>query len=194
MKFSAGNAQHIGAREQQQDAFGFSDPEESAFVAHGGFLGLVADGVGGLTQGAEASQAAVRTFLQAYRSKTAAESIPNALLRSLREANTAVLRVAREPSAEGAGTTLAAAVLHEHSLYWISAGDSRIYLLHGGKLTRVTTDHTYARQLDEPGGEGHNFPGGSAEQFRAGLVDELSGTAGAKRNRQESAAFDVARG
>ena len=51
MAFSAGNAQHIGSRSQQQDAFGFSDPAEQEFVAHAGFLGIVADGVGGLTHG-----------------------------------------------------------------------------------------------------------------------------------------------
>ena len=135
MAFAAGNAQHIGARPQQQDAFGFSDPSDRNFVAHGGFLGIVADGVGGLTHGSEASQSAVRAFLQAYQQKSAIESIPAALARALHEANAAVLRVASEPSGEGAGTTLIAAVLHENSLYWISAGDSRIYLLHDGRLS-----------------------------------------------------------
>jgi len=154
MGFAAGNAQHIGARPQQQDAFGFSDPSDRAFVSHGGFLGVVADGVGGLTHGSEASQSAVGTFLQAYHLKSPKESIPDALARSLREANAAVLRVASDPSAEGAGTTLVAAVLHDQSLYWIAAGDSRIYLLHGSRLTRITSDHTYARQLDEQAAQG----------------------------------------
>ena len=154
MAFAAGNAQHIGARPQQQDAFGFSDPSDRNFVAHGGFLGIVADGVGGLTHGSEASQSAVRAFLQAYQQKSAIESIPAALARALHEANAAVLRVASEPSGEGAGTTLIAAVLHENSLYWISAGDSRIYLLHDGRLSRVTSDHTYAHELDEQAAQG----------------------------------------
>jgi len=154
MRFAAGNAQNIGARPQQQDAFGFSDPSDRAFVTHGGFLGVVADGVGGLTHGSEASQSAVRAFLQAYRLKSPAEPIREALARSLRAANTAVLRVASAPSAEGAGTTLIAAVLHGQSLYWISAGDSRIYLLHDSRLTRVTSDHVYARELDEQAAQG----------------------------------------
>jgi serine/threonine protein phosphatase PrpC len=155
MGFAAGNAQHIGARPQQQDAFGFSDPSEQTFVAHGGFLGVVADGVGGLTHGSEASQSAVRTFLQAYHDKSVPESIPDALERSLLEANRAVLRVAgSNPSAEGVGTTLVAAVLHERALYWISSGDSRIYLINGTRLTRITSDHTYARELDEQAAQG----------------------------------------
>ena len=154
MGFAAGNAQHIGARPQQQDAFGFSDPGDRALVNHGGFLGVVADGVGGLTHGSEASQSAVRAFLQAYHLKSPGETIPEALARSLREANAAVLRVASAPSAEGAGTTLVAAVLHNQSLYWISAGDSRIYLLNGTRLTRVTSDHVYAHELDEQAAQG----------------------------------------
>jgi PPM family protein phosphatase len=154
MLFSIGNAQHIGARQQQQDAFGFSDPADQAFVSHAGFLGIVADGVGGLTHGSEASRSAVSTFLQAYRQKSPHESIQNALSRALRSANQAVLEVASEPSGERAGTTLAAAVLHNGTLHWISAGDSRIYLLHDGNLTRVTTDHTFARHLDEQMAQG----------------------------------------
>ena len=56
MKIVAGNAQHIGARQEQQDSFGFSDPGNEAFVAHGGFLGVVADGMGGLSHGSEAGR------------------------------------------------------------------------------------------------------------------------------------------
>ena len=60
MKFSPGIAQHIGARADQQDAFGFSDPAEKSFVSHGGVAAVVADGMGGLENGKEASQTAIR--------------------------------------------------------------------------------------------------------------------------------------
>lgn len=154
MGFIAGNAQDIGSRPQQQDAFGFSDPSDRSFVGHGGFLGIVADGVGGLTHGSEASQSAVRAFLGAYRLKSNEESIPDALLRSLREANQAVMRVTSQVGGDGAATTLAAAVLSNHFLYWISAGDTRIYQLHAGRLTQISLDHTYAHELDEQAAQG----------------------------------------
>jgi PPM family protein phosphatase len=150
MKIVAGNAQHIGARQEQQDSFRFSDPRNEEFMSHGGFLGVVADGMGGLSHGSEASHAAVRAFLLTYESKAPSESIPDALARSLIAANQTVVALAdRVGSANGTGTTLAAAVLHGDSLYWISAGDSRVYLCHGNSLTRITTDHVYARQLNE---------------------------------------------
>src|SRR5580658_6798016 len=111
MNFNAGNSQHIGARQQQQDSFGFSDPSDKAFVRHGGFLGIVADGMGGLTNGQEASLAAVRSFLAAYQAKTSTESVVDALSRSLLEANRAVLEIAKNGSSSEAGTTLVAAVV-----------------------------------------------------------------------------------
>lgn len=150
MKFSPSNAQHIGSRSEQQDSFGFSDPSQSSFVEHGGIVAVVADGMGGLAHGSDASQTAVSGFLRAYEAKSPDEPIPDALLRSIRVANDAVTALARAADARnGLGTTLAAAVLHKESLYWISAGDSRVYFHRDGNLTCLTTDHIYAADLSE---------------------------------------------
>lgn len=154
MNVKAGNAQHIGAREQQEDAFGFSDPSDKAFVCHGGFLGVVADGMGGLTQGGAASTTAVRSFLASYQAKTPKESVADALLKSLLEANRIVHEKAESASSGDAGTTLAAAVVLNEELYWISVGDSRIYWLHNNELTRLTADHIYSTKLNRDVAEG----------------------------------------
>jgi protein phosphatase len=148
LRFVAGNAQHIGAREEQQDSFAFSNMGDEAFASHGGLLGVLADGMGGLEAGQQASSVAVETFLAAYQSKPRSETIPEALHRSLEEANRAVVAAARQAGAEGnSGTTIAAAVVHDDSLYWVSVGDSRVYLMRDGKLARVNADHTYATTL-----------------------------------------------
>jgi len=148
LKAIAGNAQHIGARQEQQDSFAFSNQGDAAFLSHGGFLGVVADGMGGLVGGHEASSSAVDAFLATYRRKKPGDSIPATLYRSLEEANCAVLAAARKIGAEGnAGTTLAAVVVRDDQLYWVSAGDSRIYLLREGQLVRVNEDHSYAMSL-----------------------------------------------
>ncbi len=173
MRYSAGNAQHIGARQQQQDAFGFSDPADKTLAEHGGFLGVVADGMGGLTNGSEASGAAVRSFLQAYKLKTATESIADALMRSLQEANRAVLQVARDGEG-GVGTTLAAAVVHNDSVHWIAAGDSRIYWLHDVILTRLNAEHIYAVKLNRQAAEGKiSRAEAKADPERASLTSYL---------------------
>lgn len=133
MAYRFGNAQHLGARQQQQDAFGFSDPADEAFAAHGGFLAVVADGMGGLVHGDAASRAAVRGFLQCYRSKTDTESVSRALDRAIRAANLDVTTLASSLGQSGEmGTTLIAAVLRGGELYWTSSGDSAIYLLRDG--------------------------------------------------------------
>jgi len=161
LTFVPANAQHIGMRKEQQDSFAFSDPDNREFVSHGGLLGVVADGMGGLAGGAEASRAAVGAFHAAYGRKARSESIQAAMNRSLMEANAAVVQVARRLSAqEGTGTTLAAIVLHGTSLYWICAGDSRIYLLRSGELARVNADH--------------NQRGYLLEQVAAGRLDRES--------------------
>src|SRR2546426_877615 len=121
MRFAAGNAQHIGDRPEQEDAFGFSDPARKDFVAHGGF-------VGGLAHGREASSTAVRAFISAYEAKPLSEPIAEALTRSLHEANKMVLSLAEKASQlNRVGTTIVAVVVDDASLHWISAGDSRIY-------------------------------------------------------------------
>lgn len=143
-----GNCQHIGARSSQQDAFGFSDKDDLAFVAHGGVLAVVADGMGGMAHGGEASHMALCAFLQAYMGKSANETVPIALRRALDEANQAVISLAYQAGEENVGTTLVAAVIYDEVLHWVSVGDSRLYLWRDRQLTQLTEDHIYATDLD----------------------------------------------
>lgn len=149
MRFLPGNAQHIGARHSQQDSFGFSDPGDEAFLKHGGFLAIVCDGMGGMEFGDEASRAAVRSFLDAYARKTAEETIPAALERSVREANAQVVALARRLGMkDGVGTTLVAAALCDRFLYYISVGDSGLFLCAPGDFRMINRPHVFANLLD----------------------------------------------
>lgn len=145
-----GNAQHIGAREEQQDSFSFSALDDPAAVKRYGVLAVLADGMGGLEMGREASQLAVQAMLNEYTGKTAEEPVPVALERALHKANKEVYELAKRNELEwSVGTTLITAVIQEEQLYWISAGDSRIYLYRGGVLIPLTRDHVYANRLHE---------------------------------------------
>jgi serine/threonine protein phosphatase PrpC len=154
MSFLPGNAQHIGARSSQQDSFGFGDPEDEAFLAHGGFVAVVCDGMGGMEHGDLASRTAVRVFLDAYSRKSPAETIPAALERSVREANDRVVEMAHElGAAESVGTTLIAAVLldsrpGDKAMYFISVGDSGLFHASGGQMQTVNRPHIFANLLD----------------------------------------------
>ena len=70
-----GNSQHIGSRKEQQDSFGFSNINNRRFTSKSGGLVVVADGMGGLSQGRQASQIAVKTFIKAYEQKKQDEEI-----------------------------------------------------------------------------------------------------------------------
>jgi PPM family protein phosphatase len=149
MQFLPANAQHIGDRRTQQDSFGFGDPENREFVEHGGFLAVVCDGMGGMEFGDAASRAATRAFLDAYQAKIVGESIPAALERSVRTANDAVVALAHSYGlTDGMGTTLVAAALHRASLYYISVGDSGLFLSRGDSLPMLNRPHVFANLLD----------------------------------------------
>lgn len=150
MQIIPGNAQHIGSRQEQQDDFGFSDIDNSIFVSHGGVLALLTDGMGGLAKGREASLIAKNAMLTQYEQKSVSEPIPEALDRSLIAANGAVLEMARLDGREGeVGTTLVAAVIKDNELYWVSVGDSRIYLWRHGNLRQLSTDHDFKMHLSK---------------------------------------------
>jgi len=150
MRYLSAHAQHIGARHYQQDSIGLADPEDHAFLAHGGFLAVLCDGMGGMEHGDVASQTAVRAILDAYAKKLPAESIPAALERAARKANEQVIAAALNLGLkEGVGTTLVAAVLHNGYLYFVSVGDSAIYHVRGGDLHMVNRPHVFANLLDQ---------------------------------------------
>ena len=143
-----GSDQALGTREKQEDSVGLSDFLNFRFCAHGGMLGVIADGMGGFDAGEEASRTAVEIFLDAYAAKNTSEPIRDALMRSLFSANDAILGIAaRLDSNARVGTTLLAAVVFKSQLHWISVGDTRLYLIREGKMTQLSVDHNVATEL-----------------------------------------------
>ncbi len=144
MKYTIGQAQHIGKRKQQQDRFGHAKCEASGLVAV-----IVADGMGGMAHGDVASQVAVDTFLATWVQGDAAQPIGQALRDGMLAANAKVFERARELEAAGeVGTTLIAAAFAPDGMHWISVGDSGIFHLRGGAARQVNQFHNYGRELD----------------------------------------------
>jgi protein phosphatase len=149
------NAQDYGTRAEQQDAFAFSDTTNAEAVRIAGVLAVLADGMGGLEHGAEASTLAIQIFLERYVHQVTPSTIPETLADATHAANAAVLRIADQAGQTGsAGSTLVAAVVKDKSLHWISVGDSRLYRFSEGRLTQLSTDHVYAADLDRAAAEG----------------------------------------
>lgn len=144
------NAQHIGAREQQEDAFGFSSFKQTEIIHKRGFAAVLADGMGGMTQGREVSQLAVQSFLSYFHDPTNEEEIPVLLQNALFHVNECVHGYAKENGVQNlVGSTLIAAIVKNQHLYWISVGDSRIYLFRQNELIQLTEDHVYGKVLNE---------------------------------------------
>ncbi|MEH7123166.1 protein phosphatase 2C domain-containing protein [Bacillus sp. JJ1532] len=150
-----GNAQHIGSRSEQQDSFAFTDIHDQPFMNKYGVLAVLADGMGGFIGGKEASFLAVQTFVKHYQESNEIDSIPDKLVSAVQEANKSVKAFAKQNGLErGVGTTLIAAVVFKNQLYWLSVGDSRIYLYQNHTVKQLTTDHIYAKELEEKAASG----------------------------------------
>lgn len=150
-----GGYQDQGKRKEQQDSFGFLDSKNKEFEKHAGKLAIVADGMGGLAQGKDASTIAIKKFIESYSQKTPQDTVPVALLRALHHSNKAVFEYSETQGKDGRiGTTLVASVIKDNELFWVSVGDSRIYLLQKGQVSLLTTDHCYETKLEELYAEG----------------------------------------
>lgn len=99
----------------------------------------VADGVGGLPGGAEAAQCAVDVVHYAVKH---ADGDPD-LVRISREANEAVAQLGFRHSPHfGIGTTLTWGLFRRGHLHLAHVGDSRCYLVRGGMIECLTSDHS----------------------------------------------------
>ncbi len=145
-----GNAQWLGARQEQEDAFGFAGFDARGQAGPDGVLAVVADGMGGLSEGRAASQGAVSAFLAAWAGQPPDLAMSERLLGAITAANQAVYDLASATAGAGeVGTTLVAAAIQQGHLFWISAGDSRLYLYRAadGSLTPCNEEHNLALQL-----------------------------------------------
>ena len=145
------------------DVAGKTDPgcvrannEDSlAVMAELGLL-VVADGMGGHSSGEVASSIATETLKEFARKMLGGErqilpeggdpsKPPRArqLEYLIKTANTMIFEKARAfPKDHGMGTTIVAALLDERSMTVAHVGDSRLYILRGGKLQVMTDDHS----------------------------------------------------
>ena len=135
---------HIGTREYQQDStrIGQGHPDV--------VYGVLCDGMGGLEGGELASRTAAEAFAEALREMAPDCDIISFLILLAHQVNATIYELPSQTGDRGAsGTTLAVAVMIGNSLYWLSAGDSRVYIVRGQEIACVTRDHAYSLELEE---------------------------------------------
>jgi protein phosphatase len=122
--------------------------EDSFFVRSPIFV--VADGMGGAQAGEVASKAAAEAF-----DRDLPDAPPERVLQeTIEAANREIHELARaDPSRAGMGTTITAAIVNAESeeVCIGHVGDSRAYRLRGGKLERLTRDHSLVEEMRRKG-------------------------------------------
>lgn len=140
-----------------------SNNQDSSFA--GERLIAMCDGMGGHAGGDTASTIAIRSLahIEQDDEQGSVETVAKMMETSVMAAHDAIVgKAKRERKLAGMGTTVVAVALV--SGYWVLAhiGDSRAYLLRDGKLSRMTTDHSYVQHLIDTGritaAEARNHP------------------------------------
>ena len=117
----------------------------AASTAPRGDLLVVADGMGGHQSGEVASQQAIATIRERYFGN-AVDSPIEALVAAIEAANRTVYQRAQQEGRQGMGTTVVAAARIDDRLHIAHVGDSRLYLIRGGQIQRLTHDHSLVEE------------------------------------------------
>jgi serine/threonine protein phosphatase PrpC len=141
LRFAYGARSHVGLVRTNNEDSGFAGP----------YLQLVADGVGGAAAGEIAS--ATTAYVVSALAATHPDDEPADLLtRAVQEAHRQLEEgVAADRDRTGMATTLTAVLARGDRCVLLHIGDSRGYLLRGGGLTQLTTDHTLVQSLVDEG-------------------------------------------
>ncbi|MBT8414557.1 MAG: protein phosphatase 2C domain-containing protein [Boseongicola sp.] len=148
-RYDVATALGQGMREIQEDAVVTDFPAGMDV----GFV-VLADGMGGHAAGEIASSILVTEVFAELKFKLADlkrhEAHIPAILKNAAMTSNACIRdyVSENPRNYGMGATLVAPLLVEDRLYWISVGDSPLYLHRDGRLQQLNEDHSMAPEID----------------------------------------------
>jgi serine/threonine protein phosphatase PrpC len=138
-------------RENNEDSYLYWEPASDADFDRKGRLAVIADGMGGYEGGQEASRLAVETLRDVYECVVQDDPQP-ALLEAMATAHDRIKDYGeKHPELHGMGTTCTALVVRGRQLYFAHVGDSRLYMVRGEKISRLTRDHSYVGRLVESG-------------------------------------------
>ncbi len=136
-----------GQRDSQEDAIAarVSDTADAGYV-------VVADGMGGHDAGEVASQLIISAWRDAMDAQLdEPDLVQSALLDALpmaaMQANAAIASHGEENKVN-LGSTLLGMLMLEQRIFWISIGDSPLYLFRDDTLSQINEDHSMAPMID----------------------------------------------
>jgi len=120
------------------------DPRPAVFA-------IVSDGIGGHRAGEVAAELAVN-YISMHVAESNAKKPLKIMESAIHDASQAIAsHSAGKDEEQGMGATCACAWIIENKLYTSYIGDSRIYLLRGKYIQRLSIDHTWVQEAYEKG-------------------------------------------
>lgn len=148
VEFEIASDQIDGARDYQEDAYmvnQLGEADNGKICA----LAIMADGMGGHAAGNVASNMVVATFNKSFQSSFPTKEVDATLTDALNRSNEQIRASVKEtPALRGMGCTMVSAYLEGDNLYWVSVGDSHLYLIRDRELIKQNADHSYGAYLD----------------------------------------------
>src|SRR5882757_1744820 len=114
-------------------------------------VSIVADGMGGQAAGEIASKRAIEIIPRELRKHLVAnlnaDGVKAVVRRAIVQANEEIMAMgALDKDMKNMGTTVVLAIWRKNNeMYVTGVGDSRAYLIRGGKAQQLTTDHSLAQ-------------------------------------------------
>lgn len=169
-------------RKRNEDFFRYVIPTANTPEEALGAFFVVADGIGGMGFGEEASSVAVNTLLAAYYDLQNPDRDPlNRLKSAMQLANNAVIAKAGELGRTLIGTTASGIIVHPKEIVLFNVGDARVYRLRGNLIERLSRDQSVLEEqlaqgliTEEEAAQGRNMnvtaflgqPGGVEPVYR----------------------------
>lgn len=136
---TVGTLQNIGGRPYQEDSSGVAKLSD-------GVLAVVADGMGGLSNGDKVSQKIVYTML-GFSSTLRQGQMDGVLPQMVKGTTDVVNRMLGSDGLYKSGSTLMAVLVRGSRFHWIAVGDSHIYLFRDGQLIQLNQEHNRGQDL-----------------------------------------------
>lgn len=136
-------ARHIGDRSEQQDCVGlFGHPTRPGMM-----IAVLADGMGGHSGGAMASEQVVLKARQNFEAYAPNSETPEHLLESIVNEAHVVIRLTRFTSEKDPHSTAVVLMLQPERIDWVHCGDSRLYHFRGEQTVSRSPDHSLVGEL-----------------------------------------------
>ena len=141
---ATGCASIAGVKPVNEDAVAVHTPTDRHAMSSKGTAVVIADGVSSAEAGREASDYAVKHFIEEYFRTPDTWSAKQAGQKTLTTINLNLFKQSHEFTHQEKGylCTFSGLVLKSRTAHFFHAGDSRIYRCRGGVITQLTRDHS----------------------------------------------------